>query len=426
MTATVKRPGIPATFEPVDWNPPGLPDDPEEILASIIDPARRGEYYPLVNKLRREWPVWHSGPHTFHGAWTFTRFAETDSIFRNPRVANDPMVVEMAFNNGDGSFQGVMRDVMLWQEAEPHQRVRNLVKAAFTPKAIDRWRPIAERVTGELLDTLAAKGHADLVEEFNYEIPFNVIAHILGIPEADFPRIKQLAWDFARAGEKMVAPEVAARGDQAARDFLEYFGELSEIRKANPGDDLLTALLEAEAEGEKLSHTELVANCILLLQAGHETTQDMLGNSQVALLRNPDQLRLLRDDPSLTKNAVEELLRYDSSVQINHRVAFDGLDIDGVHIPERSMIYIFLGAVNRDPARYADPDTLDLTRSFTHHLAFSFGAYYCLGNQLARTELQVGLRMLLDRFPNLRPATGEFEWRDNITLRGPQRLDVTW
>jgi cytochrome P450 len=281
-------------------------------------------------------------------------------------------------------------------------------------------------VARDLCDQLAAEGHADLVEQYNYELPFNIIAHILGIPEADFPKVKALAWDFARAGEKQVTPEVAARGDQAARDFVEYFGALADERRAAPGDDLLSSLLAAEADGETLTHTELVANCILLLQAGHETTQDLLGNAQVALFRHPDQLALLRAEPDLTKNAVEEFLRYDGSVQINHRVALDDLDVDGHHIPARSMVYVFLGALNRDPARYPEPDRLDITRDLTHHLAFSFGAYYCLGNQLARTEMAVGIRTLLDRFPGLRPATGEFEWRDTTTLRGPQSLEVVW
>lgn len=426
MTATVKNPGIPATLEPVDWNPEGLPDDPEEILAWIADRDRRGELYPLYHQLRRVAPVYQSGPATFHGAWTFTRFADSDAIFRDPRVVNDPAVVEMAFNNGDGSFKSVMANVMIWQEPEPHQRVRNLVKSAFTPMAIGRWRPIAERVANELCDRLEADGHADLVDQYNYELPFNIIAHILGIPEEDFPRIKALAWDFARAGEKRVTPEVASRGDQAARDFVEYFGELAEARRSAPRDDLLTSLLAAEADGEKLTHTELVANCILLLQAGHETTQDLLGNAQVALFRHPDQLELFRTNPDITKNAVEEFLRYDGSVQINHRVALDGLDLDGQVIPERSMVYIFLGALNRDPARYPDPDRLDLARELTHHLSFSFGAYYCLGNALARAEIAVGMRTLFDRFPGLRPATGTFEWRDTTTLRGPQTLEVVW
>ena len=156
-----------------------------------------------------------------------------------------------------------------------------------------------------------------------------MIARILGVPEDDFPRIKQLAWDFARAGEKTVTPEVAQRGDAAARNFEAYFGDLADRRRSTPGDDLLSSLLEAEADGERLTHTELVANCILLLQAGHETTQDLIGNSQVALFRHPDQLALLREQPELTKHAVEEFLRYDGSVQINHRVALDAIDLDG-------------------------------------------------------------------------------------------------
>jgi cytochrome P450 len=425
-TGTVKAPGIPASFEPVDWNPGGLPDDPDEIVQWIVDPVRRGELYPLYHQLRRVAPVHRNRPEVFHGAWTITGFAEADHLYKNPRVVNDPRVVDEAFSNGDGSFTSVMRDLMVWQEPEPHQRVRNLVKAAFTPRAIASFRPIAERVAGELCDAMAADGHAELVEQYNYELPFNIIAHILGIPEDDFPIIKRWAWDFARAGEKVVSEDVARRGDAAARGLEAYFTELAERRRAAPTDDLLTSLLEAEDEGAKLTHTELIANCILLLQAGHETTQDLLGNAQVALFRHPDQLRLLRDRPELTKNAVEEFLRYDGSVQINHRVVLDGARIGGAEIGEQDMVHVFLGAVNRDPQRYAEPDRLDVERDLTHHLAFSFGAYYCLGAALARTEMAAGIRTLLDRFPDVRPATGTFEWRDGLQLRGPQRIDVTW
>lgn len=424
--AIERAPGIPASLEPVDWNPPGLPDDPDEVVAALLDRDRRGEVYPLYRRLREVAPVHRLPPELFGGAWTFTRYAETDEIFRNPRVVNNPRVIEQAFSHGDGSFTGVMRDVMLWSEPEPHQRVRNLVKAAFTPRAIARFQPIAERVANDLIDGFVGDGRADLVAQYNYEIPFNVIAHILGIPEDDFPRIKELAWDFARAGEKVVTPEVSARGDAAARGFEEYFGALAEERAAHPGDDLVSSLLAAEADGERLTRRELVANCILLLQAGHETTQDLMGNAEVALFRHPDQLALLRQRPDLTKNAVEEFLRYDASVQTNHRVILDGMTIGDHAIPENGMIYIFLGAINRDPARYRDPDRLDVERDVTSHLAFSFGAYYCLGASLARVETQVGIRTLLDRLPGLRPATGTFEWRDSLLLRGPQRLEVAW
>ena len=205
-----------------------------------------------------------------------------------------------------------------------------------------------------------------------------------------------------------------------------YFGELAETRRGAPGDDLLSSLLAAEDEGRTLTHTELVANLILLLQAGHETTQDLLGNAQVALFRHPEQLRLLQERPELTKNAVEEFLRYDASVQISHRIVLDGTTLGGVEIPAHSMTYIVNGAVNRDPGHFAEPDRLDITRELTHHLAFSFGAYYCLGAALARTEIGVGIRTLLDRFPGLRPATDTFEWRATLALRGPQTIDVTW
>jgi pimeloyl-[acyl-carrier protein] synthase len=426
MTATVKAPGTVARFDHVDWNPPGLPDDPYEIMTRLIDPEQRGELYPLYHQLRRVAPVHRNPPELFHGAWTFTRFAETDVIFKNPRVVNDPAVVEEAFKKGDGTFTDVMRNVMVWQEPEPHQRVRNLVKAAFTPRAMAHWRPIAERVANDLCDRIEAEGHAEIVDQFNYELPFNVIAHVLGIPEEDFPTIKALSWDFARMGEKFVTDDVAARGDIAARGLVEYFTGLVEKRKSALCDDLLSSLIQAEADGEKLTHTELIANAILLLQAGHETTQDLLGNAEVALFRHPEQLELLRDNPALTKNAVEEFLRYDASVQINHRVALDGTHVGGVDIPPHEMVYIFLGAVNRDPERYPEPDRLDITRDLTHHLAFSFGAYYCLGASLARTEVSVGIRTLLDRFPGLRPATDTFEWRNTLQLRGPQSLEVTW
>jgi pimeloyl-[acyl-carrier protein] synthase len=425
-THAVHGGGISATFDPVDWHPSGLPDDPGEVLSWLVDPARRGELYPLYHRLRALAPVYPSPPEPFHGAWAVTRFDDADALFREPRVVNDPAVVEQAFAHGDGAFTDVMRTVMIWQRPEPHQRVRNLVKAAFTQRAMERWRPIAEQVAGELCDALTAAGGGDLVSQYNYELPFNVIARILGVPDDDFPLIKRFAWDFARAGEKFVSPEVAARGDDAARGLVAYFGELAEARRVAPGDDLVSSLVQAEADGERLTHDELIANCILLLQAGHETTQDLLGTAQVALFRHPEQLRLLHERPELTRGAVEEFLRYDGSVQINHRVALDGASLEDATIPPGAMVYVFLGAVNRDPDHHRDPDVLDITRPATHHLAFSFGAYYCLGAALARTEISVGTRTLLDRFPALRPARETFEWRDTLQLRGPLRLDVTW
>jgi len=426
MQNVTKAPGTPASFEPVDWNPKGLPDDPDEVMAALVDPAKRGELYPLYHQLRRLAPVHENRPSVLHGAWTFTRFADVDELLRNPNVVTDPSVVEQAFGHGDGAFTNVMRNAMVWRKPEAHRRIRNLVRMAFTPRSIARWRPIAERVAHELCDAAQGLGGMELVDQYNYELPFNVIARILGLPEEDFPFIKQCSWDFARTGERGVTEEVARRGDDATRALEAYFGKLVEERRSAAGDDLLSALIEAEEQGDRLSHTELVANSILLLQAGHETTQDLMGNAEVALFRHPDQLALLKARPELTENAVEEFLRYDGSVQINHRVLLAETQVGGVRVPEGAMIYLMLGAVNRDPARFRDPDRLDLTREISHHLAFSFGAYYCLGASLARLETQVGIRTLLDRFPGLRPARDGFEWRNTLQLRGPQRLDATW
>jgi len=426
--AASATPGIPASFEPVDWSPQGLSDDPDEILAAIYDPVQRGELYPLYHQLRRKGAVHRNRYRSdvLHGGWAVSRFAEADALFRNPKVVNDPTVIDEAFSNGDGGFTNVMRNVMGWLEPDAHARIRNLVRVAFTPRAIARWRPIAERVTHTLCDRVENDGKMELVEAYNYELPFNVIAHILGISEQDFPLLKQNSWDFARAGERIVSDEVARRGDDAARALTAFFEELVESRRRAPGEDLFSALVAAEEHGDQLSDIELVANGILLLQAGHETTQDLLGNAQVALFRNPDQLELLREHPELTANAVEEFLRYDGSVQVNHRVLLEDTTVGDASIPSGALIYIFLGAVNRDPARFADPDRLDITRNIPHHLAFSFGAHYCLGASLARIEAAVGIRTLLDRFPGLRPARDGFEWRDTLLLRGPKSIEVAW
>lgn len=421
--------GIAATFEPVDWAPPGLPTDPVDIVRAIEDPVQRGEVYPLLHQLRRQAPIFHCPPDVMHGVWVLTRYADIERVVMSPVAVNDPKVVDMAFNHGDGSFYSVMKNAMVFAEVDAHKRMRKLVVRAFTPRAMSRWRPITEAVANQLCDELAELGAdgapVDLVQNYNYQLPFNVIAHILGVPEADFPLMKQLAWDFARAGEKMVSPEIAARGDDAARGFMQYFGDLAERRRTEPGEDLITSLVEAEEEGDRLSLTELVANCILLMQAGHETTQDLLGNSQVALFRQPDQLAYLRDHPEATKDAVEEVLRYDTSVQINHRLLLEDLTVDDQTIPEGSMVYSFLGAANRDAERFPEPDRLDFQRPDNQHLSFVMGAYYCVGAALARTEIGVGLRTLLDRFPDLQPAGDGFTWRDTLTLRGPHHLEAT-
>ncbi|OBB17674.1 hypothetical protein A5761_09985 [Mycolicibacterium setense] len=400
--------------------------DPDEVVATIMDPRRSGDLYPFYRQLREIAPVHHCPSDLLGGEWVLTRYNDVKKLLSNKTAVSDPSVVDAAFNHGDGTFTSVMRNVMVFLESESHKRVRALATSSFTPKAIARFRPIAERVANELCDQVEPDGQMDLVSQFNYELPINVIAHVLGIPKEDFGRIKELAWDFARAGERFVNDEAARRGDDAAQGLLAYFGELIEKRRARPGDDLLSSLVAVEDGGDRLSSNELVCNCILLLQAGHETTQDLLGNAMVALVRNPDQQRLLTGRPGATRSAVEEFLRYDGPVQVAHRLLVADMTFEDVVIPAGSMVCAFLGAANRDPGQFPEPDRFDILRDPNPHLAFAFGAYYCLGQMLARTEAVVGIGTLLHRFPGLRPANDTFEWRDTLHLRGPARLDVTW
>lgn len=410
----------------MDCSPDGLPTDPDEIVSWVIDPARRGELYPLYHQLRRIAPVHRCAPDIFGGAWVLTRYSDTYALVRDPAAVNDSAVVDSAFSGGDGAFYNVMKNAMLFLDPQSHHRIRSLVSRTFTPRAISRWQPIAEGVANDLCDRVEADGEMDLVTQFSYELPFRVISAILGIPAEDVPILKQFAWDFARAGEKVVAPEERKRGDDAARGLVAYFTQLIERRRSAPTEDLVSALTAVEQDGDRLNMTELVCNCILLMQAGHETTQDLIGNAMVALFRHPDQLALLVKEPELMVQATEEFLRYDGSVQINHRVLLEDRRFGDTTIPAGAMVYTFLGAANRDPAEFATPDTLNVIRGENRHVAFSLGAYYCVGASLARTETSIGLQTLLTRFPTIRPALETFQWRDTLTLRGPQELRVAW
>jgi cytochrome P450 len=416
--------GIEATFDPIDMDT-GLADDPDLLVAAIMEPDRRGELYPLYRQLRAISTLHRTSYSYLNGAWIITGFAEAEAVYRNPYAIEDPDSAEV-YNHSGGAFYETMRRMMLFLAPEEHARTRRLVVRAFTPRAIGLLQPVTQAIADGLLDAVEGDGGMDFVDQYAYRLPIAVIARILGVPDADLPVIGAFAWDFARAGEKSVSAAVARRGDEAAEGLQAYFGDLVARRRATPGDDIVSELIVANEDGQHLTPEEIVATCILLLQAGHETTTDLLGNSLVALFRHPAELERLRADPGLTKPAVEELLRYDGSVQIGHRILRGPVPAGDVVLAEGEHVFIFLGAANRDPRRFAEPDRLDLTRVIDHHLAFAFGAYYCIGNALARTETQIGLRAVLDRFPRLRPAGASFQWRDTLQLRGPLKLEVTW
>ena len=288
---------------------------------------------------------------------------------------------------------------MLLLDPPDQGRLRGLVVRAFTARRVEDMRPRIQQIVDEIIDRLKPEGGGDLIADFAFRLPVTVICDMLGIPEAD----REVFFTSSRAGGRLLdlAPLSRAEIDEQNSYNLamaEYFGRLFELRRREPGDDLTTHLVQVEENGNVLTNEELTANVILLFGAGHETTVNLIGNGLLALYRNPGQLRLLKNDPSLMANAIEELLRYDSSVQVTGRTTLEYVDeIGGISLEKGQSVICLLGSANRDPAAYSDPDRLDITRRDVRPLSFGGGIHYCVGAQLARIEAEIAIRTLLRR-----------------------------
>jgi cytochrome P450 len=306
--------------------------------------------------------------------------------------------------------------------------LRGLVVQAFTARRVEDMRPRIQEIVDETLDRMAPRGHADLIADFAFRLPVTVICDMLGIPGEDH----EMFLTGAREGGRLLDPVPLSRAELDAYNAgnlatAAYFQQLFELRRREPGEDLTTRLVQVEAEGSKLSNEELTANIILLFGAGHETTVNLIGNGLLALFRNPDQLQLLRATPSLIGNAIEEFLRYDSSVQMTGRVALEDVELAGMPIPEGEWVGCLLGAANRDPEVYPDPDRLDITRPNIRPLSFGGGIHFCLGAQLARIEAEIAISSLLRRLPTLSLDDPDCpDWRPTFVLRGLNELPASW
>jgi unspecific monooxygenase len=303
-----------------------------------------------------------------------------------------------------------------------HTRLRRLVSKAFTARLIERLRPRIEQVVQELLAD--ASGEVDLIRALAYPLPVILISELLGVPAQDRDRFKGWSDALARGLDPdflLPAADIAER-DQARLEFAAYFQELSALRRSDPRDDLLSALVAVSDGGDALTEQELLATCILLLVAGHETTVNLIGNGALALLRHPDQLAWLRTHPEAVPAAIEELLRYDPPVQLTLRTALQDTELAGATIKRGELVLLLTGAANRDPTVFEDPDRLDLQRAASGHLSFGLGIHFCLGAPLARLEGEIALAALLRRDITL--AGGDLAYRDNLVLRGLARLPV--
>ncbi|QPF93447.1 cytochrome P450 [Bradyrhizobium commune] len=385
--------------------------------------------YPHYDRLRTIDPI-HETP---FGQFVASRHADVSLVMRDKRFGKDFVERSKRRYSAEIMNEPVFRSMSHWMlQSDPpdHTRLRGLVVKAFTARRVEDMRPRIQEIVDQAIDAVIDRGHMDLIEDFAFRLPVTVICEMLGIPEDH----REVFYKSSRDGGRLLdpvpmTPEEIARGNAANMMAQMYFQQLFELRRRNPADDLITQLVQAEEDGNKLSNEELTANIILLFGAGHETTVNLIGNGLLALHRNPDQLALLKARPELMVNAVEEFLRYDSSVQMTGRVALEDIeDLGGKKIPKGETVLCLLGSANRDPAVYPDrPDRLDITRPNVRPLSFGGGIHFCLGAQLARIEAEIAIATLLRRLPDLRIDDVENpEWRSTFVLRGVKRLPASW
>jgi cytochrome P450 len=395
-----------------------------EVLFNPFLPEFHADPYPFYRRLREVEPV-HQTP---MGFWVLTRYEDCVAVLRDPRFGREEFQQMLTAVYGGEDADRLPRS-MLFRDPPDHTRLRALVSKAFTPRVIEQMRDHIQEIVDRLLDRVADQRQMDLIEDLAYPLPVTVICEMLGVPVGDHASIRGWSADIARSLDAIGLPSdrtIVDRGRVARRELADYFRALLPARRARPQADLLSGLLAAEEQGDKLSEPEVISMCLLLFIAGHETTVNLIGNGTLALLRHPDQMARLQADPSLIPNAIEELLRYDSPVQRTARMTTTDVEIAGHRIGKSSMVVAALGAANRDPAQFPDPDRLDITRRDVRHISFGFGIHFCLGAPLARVEGQLALGTLLRRAPGLALAEPSPEWRESSVLRGLKRLRLGW
>ena len=406
-TETPAHPEIPLEFNPLQQN-------------------FRQNPYPIYRQFREADPVHWSA---LSGFWVCTRYDDIVTILRHSKASANPRDWELFDDyvealGGTGTAYDMQSRWMLLKNPPDHTRLRKLVTKAFTPRVVENMRTHIQDIVYDLLGAVRTKRRFDIIQDLAFPLPVIVIAELIGVPTQDREYFKDWTTALARSLDPIITPEITQAADKATEDMLAYFTALVAERRDSPQDDLLSGLIAAEEEGDKLDEDELLATAILLFGAGHETTMNLIGNGMLALFRNPDQMAKLKADPSLIKTAVEEFLRYDGSVQITARVALEDIEVGGKTIHKHQQALLLLGAANRDPVHFSDPDRLDITRQENPPLTFGHGIHHCLGAPLARVEAQIAINSMLRRMPEIQLATDQLEWRDMLTLRGLKALPV--
>jgi cytochrome P450 len=392
-------------------------------LTDLADPAILPDPYPVLAGLRAASPFAE-----YDGAFVVAgKHADIAAVLRHPNASSERgrslLAASAPRRRGD-------RPSFLSLDPPDHTRLRRLVSKAFTPRRIAQLEPRIREITTGLLNGAAAAGQLELVSQLAYPLPVRIISEMLGVPVEDHPRFAGWSARLAHSlqpGFGLNPEEAISRAEaaQAASDeFAEYFRELIAARRAHPANDLLTAMVEAEDNGEMLTEDELIATCVLLLVAGHETTVGLISNAILALLRHPDQLALLRANPALAASAVEETLRYDAPVQMTGRVAKGGMPVGDLTARDGALVLLLLAAAGRDPAVHRDPDRFDISRGAASHLAFAAGPHFCLGAPLARLEATIVLEAFATGMIEPELDEASLAYKPNLNLRGPEQLVV--
>ncbi|HTE35209.1 MAG TPA: cytochrome P450 [Reyranella sp.] len=408
-----------------EMTPPSLADGP--LVFDPLSPAFIADPYRFYRRLREEAPVFR----TPQGLWLLSRYDDVAFSLRDRRFGKDfagNITRRYGDNRMDEPVFANLARTMLVLDPPDHTRLRSLVTKAFTARRVADMRPRIAKLVDEQLDRVAGQGAMDVIRDLAHRLPVIVICDMLGIPEDH--RAAFLMGSNVSGRILDPAPmtrEELDRANMATTMSNAYFDQLCDLRRREPRDDLTTEMVQAEEAGDRLTTEELHANIGLLFGAGHETTTNLIGNGLLALHRSPDQWQRLKDDPALIPGAVDELLRYDSSVQMTGRVTTTEVEVGGVTLPANESVIMLLGAANRDPAHYADPETLDVGRQNIRPMSFGGGIHHCLGAQLARLEAELVFTALVERLPDLElPEKDAPDWRGTFTLRGLHKLPAIW
>ncbi|MEX2459022.1 MAG: cytochrome P450 [Actinomycetota bacterium] len=400
---------------------------PRELGFDPSNPGFVADPYPAYARLREGHPVLYN-PDT--DQWIVSRHADVNALLRDRRFGRTYLHLATHEEMGRppepdwlGPFWFVIRNGMLDREPPDHSRLRRLVSAAFTPRTVERLRPRIRAIVDGLVDRVAGSGEFDLIRELAEPLPVTVIAEMLGIPEADRPHLRPWSADICRMYELHPTEEDGRVALAAATEFSEYLRGLIRERKGAPGEDLISELVHAVDAGDRLTEDEAIGTCVLLLNAGHEATVNVTGNGWWSLFRNPAELERLRADRSLVPTAVEELMRFDTPLQMFERWVLEDVEVLGERVPRGAELALLFGSANRDPTVFAEPDRLDVARHPNPHMAFGAGIHFCLGAPLARAELEISFGTILERLPNLE-LVREPEWKPAYIIRGLRELRV--